>query len=79
MVTIIYTRMKQCLDIFRKARPSIATTCIEKLRTYARITAYALAHTIDVGPYPLTEISNIIHKRNTGSQHGISSIFGHLC
>ena len=70
--------MQQSLDILGEATATIAATGIEELGADAGISTDALTDCIDIGADTLTEVGNVVHKRDAGSQHGIGSILGHL-
>ena len=70
--------MHQRLDILGEAAATIATPGIQELRADARVGADALADAVDISPYPFAEVGNVVHERDTGGEHGISRILGHL-
>ena len=78
IITILFSCFNQRLYIFWKTRATISTTRIKKLTTNTTIRSYSFTYHIYIRTYQLTQISNIIHKRDTGSKHRVSRIFYHF-
>ena len=78
MQLVLYRRMDQGLYIFWKTRSTITTTRIQEFGSNAGIRADALTYVIYIRPYQLTKISDIIHERDTSSQHRIRRILRHF-
>ena len=72
------SRLGQGLHIFGETTAPIPDTGEKEALANTAVRANTLAHIIYIGSQPLTEICNLIHKRNFSCQKGISSIFGEL-
>ena len=77
-VFILSSRINQGFHILWKTRTAISDTCIQETVTDTTIRSDPLAHHIHISTNNLTQIRDIIHKADAGSQHGIRSILGHL-
>ena len=71
--------MHQRFHIFRETAATISTTGIKKFLTNTHISSNAFTYMVYISSYSFTQIGYIIHKANTGSQHGICCVFSHLC
>ena len=69
----------QCADVFGKTAAAITGACIDKVITDALVTAYALAHRLNVGAYGFGQIGQFVHVTDFGGQHAVGSVLGHLC
>ena len=78
MIAVFDTRMHESLDILGKARTTIAATGIQELRADTGIRTDTLTNSIDIGTYAFAEVGNIVHKRDTRSQHGVGGILRHF-
>ena len=77
-VAILVSRLDESLHILREARTAIAAAGIEELTSDTGVGTNTCTNHIHVGTHSLTQIGNIIHERDTGSQHRVGGIFGHL-
>ena len=77
-ITILFRSLYQCLYIFRKTRTTISTTGIQKFTANTTIRTNTFANHIYISTNQFTEVSDIIHKANSCSQHRICRIFYHL-
>ena len=78
VITVLQAGMHQCLYVFGEAAAAIAAASIEELGADTGVGADALANAVDIGADALTEVGNVVHERDAGSEHGIGGIFGHL-
>ena len=68
----------QGFDIFRETGTAISASRIKELTSDTRIGSDSATHHIYVSSNQFTQIGNVIHKADSGRQHGIGSIFCHL-
>ncbi|MPN63593.1 hypothetical protein SDC9_211357 [bioreactor metagenome] len=74
----IFPYLHDGADVLGETAASITTTWIKETPANTGIAAHTTAHHVYIGTHQLTEIGNIIHKADTGSQHGIGGVLGHL-
>ena len=78
IVGILLRCLRQRLHVLGETATSVAHTRKQKPLTNTAIAAHTHAHHIYIGPYPLTQIGNLIHESNPRSQVSIGCVLGHL-
>ena len=78
VIIVLYSRMQQRLHVFRETRASITATGVQEAAANTGIRSHALTDIIHVGSHTLAKVGDIVHETDTGSQHGIGGILGHL-
>ena len=78
MVALLPSCSYQCLHIFWKAGASIADTRINEFVADPRIRANSLSDHIDICPHQLTEVGDVVHETDLGSEHGVGCILCHF-
>ena len=77
-IAVLVGSLDQGLDVFGETAATIATACIQELTTDTGVGTNSRAYHINISPYPFAKVGNIVHERDTGGQHRVSGIFGHL-
>ena len=77
-IIILLGCIDQCFHIFRKTWTAITDAGIQETVTDTIVGTDTFTYHIYIRTDNLTQVGNIVHKTDTGSQHGVRSIFGHL-
>ncbi|OAV72419.1 hypothetical protein Barb7_03110 [Bacteroidales bacterium Barb7] len=77
-IVVVGSRLYQCLYIFREAGTAVSATGIQETVADAYVRPYPRAHHIHIGTGQFAKVGYVIHKTDTGRQHGIRRIFRHL-
>ena len=75
---VIIPRANQRLHVLRETGTAITAPGIQEFLPDTGITTDTFLHGFHVSPDNLTQISDVIHKRNTGSQHRVCRVFSHF-
>ena len=77
-ITILLGSLNQRLHIFRETRATITASRIQELTPDTTVGTYSVTYHIYISSHQFAQVGNIVHKADTGGQHGVCRIFSHL-
>ena len=78
LITYAFSHADQRTYILGKAAAAVATAGVEKAAPDAGVTTHAATHHVHIGPHPLAQVGDVVHKADAGGEHRVGGILCHL-